>query len=161
MPWVPDGYTSITCYLIIQGADKAIDFYRQVFGAEELLRLPGEDGRIAHAELQIGNARVMLADEYPEMDIRAPATLGGSAVGLMLYVEDADAVFDAAIKAGATEFKPLCDQFYGDRSGTIDDPFGHRWTIATRTDDVSHDEVRKRYDEMMSGADSEVVIEME
>ncbi|MEZ6061549.1 MAG: VOC family protein [Planctomycetaceae bacterium] len=157
--WLPDGYSSVTCYLIIRGADRAIDFYRKAFGAHELFRLTGDDGRIGHAELQIGNARVMLADEFPEMDIRGPESLQGSAVGLMLYVEDVDAVFNAAISAGASEFKPLCDQFYGDRAGTIQDPFGHRWTIATHIEDVSNEEVQRRFQDMMSGEAADIVIE--
>ena len=145
---IPDQYPGATPYLVVREAARAIEFYRQVFGAEEILRLASPDGSIGHAELKIGGGMVMLADEVPKMDIKAPPTIGGSSVGLLLYVEDADAVFQAALDAGATQFKPICDQFYGDRSGTIDDPFGHRWTIASRIEDLDNDELQKRFEEL-------------
>ena len=145
---IPEGYPGATPYLVIRGAADAIDFYKKVFGAEELLRLSSPDGSVGHAELRIANGVVMLADEVPEMEIKAPPTIGGSSVGLMLYVEDPDAVFDAAVAAGATQFKPMCDQFYGERSGTLDDPFGHRWTIACRVENVDHEEIKKRFEEL-------------
>lgn len=147
----PEGYSNVTAYLIVNDAQKAIDYYGRVFGAEEIFRLQTEDGAIGHAEIQIGDAKVMLADEVPEMNIKSPATIGGSSVGLLIYVENADTVFEKALSEGAVEFKPMCDQFYGDRAGTFDDPFGHRWTVASRLENISHDEVKKRFEDMMSG----------
>ena len=151
----PDGYTSVTSYLIVKGAVDAIQFYKKIFGAEEILRLQTPDGTIGHAELQIGDAKIMIADECPEMDILGPDSGGGTSVGLLLYVDDVNTVFNAALDAGARMFKPLCDQFYGDRAGTIEDPFGHRWTIATHIEDVPHDVVQQRFEDMMSGAATE------
>lgn len=145
---VPAEYPGATPYLVIRGAGDAIEFYRKVFGAEEIMRLEGPDGSIGHAELKMAGGMVMLADEVPDMDIKAPPTVGGSSVGLMLYFEDADAVYERAISAGATEFKPICDQFYGDRSGTFDDPFGHRWTVAQRIEELSPQDVQQRFNEM-------------
>lgn len=145
---VPKDYLGVTAYLVINGAAAAIEFYKRVFGAEETLRLAAPDGSIGHAELRIADGVVMLADEVPDMDIKAPPTIGGSSVGLMLYVADPDAVFDAAIEAGATQFKPMCDQFYGDRSGTFDDPFGHRWTVACRREEIDHAEILKRFEDL-------------
>jgi PhnB protein len=141
---IPDKYHSITPYLIVKGAAAAIDFYKQVFGAVELFRMGEESGRVGHAELKIGDSIIMLADEYPEMQIVGPKTLGNSSVGILLYVDDADAVFGKAISLGATVNKPLTDQFYGDRSGTVADPFGHKWTIATHKEDVSEEEMQRR-----------------
>jgi len=141
---IPDGYHSITPYLVIKGAAAAIDFYKQIFGATELVRMPQPDGRVGHAELKIGDSVVMMADEYPEMQIVGPQTLGNSPVGLLLYVNDADATFANAVSAGATVEKPMADQFYGDRSGTLKDPWGHKWTIATHKEDVSPEEMKRR-----------------
>ena len=141
---VPDQYHSITPYLIIKGASAAIDFYKQAFGAIELFRMPQPDGRIGHAEMKIGDSVIMLADENPDMHIVGPKTLGNSSVGILLYVDDADAVFGKAVSLGASVNKPLADQFYGDRSGTIVDPFGHKWTIATHKEDVSEEEMQRR-----------------
>lgn len=149
IPRVPDGYSGATPYLVIRGAGEAIEWYKQVFRAEELVRLASpDDGSIGHAELKIAGGIVMLADEVPDMDIKAPPTIGGSSVGLMIYVQDVNTVFNDALEAGASLFKPLCDQFYGDRSGTIDDPFGHRWTIASRIESVDNAEVKRRFDEL-------------
>ena len=145
---VPEQYPGVTAYLVIRGASDAIEFYKKVFGAEETMRLAAPDGSIGHAELRIAGGVVMLADEVPDMDIKAPPTVGGSSVGLMVYVKDADAVFNSAIDAGATAFKPICDQFYGDRCGTIDDPFGHRWTIASRIEDLSPEDVTKKFEDL-------------
>ena len=145
---VPQDYPGVTAYLVIRGAAAAIDFYRTVFGAEEILRLAAPDGSIGHAELRVAGGVVMLADEVPDMDIKAPPTIGGSSVGLMVYVDDADAVFNAAIEAGAQQFKPMCDQFYGDRSGTLDDPFGHRWTIASRIENVTPADIAERFNDL-------------
>ena len=141
---IPDGYASVTPYLIVKGAARAIEYYKKAFGATELMRFADPSGRVAHAEIQLGNSRVMLADEHPEMDIRGPQSLGGSAVGLLLYVDDVDAAFDRAVAAGATVNRPVQDQFYGDRSGTLIDPFGHKWTLATHKEDVSDEELQRR-----------------
>jgi PhnB protein len=141
---IPEGYHTATPYLIITNAAKAIEFYKEVFGAKELDRLATPDGKVGHAEIQIGDSRIMLADEFPEWDARSPKTIGGSPVVIMLYVEDVDAVVQRAVAAGARLFKPVTDQFYGDRSGTITDPFGHKWTIATHIEDVSPEEMKKR-----------------
>jgi PhnB protein len=148
---VPDGYHSITPYLIVDGAVAAIDFYRRAFGAEETLRLPmGE--RIGHAELRIGDSMVMLADEFPEMDIRGPKSRGGATSSLLLYTADADAMFAQAVAAGAEADRAPEDQFYGDRMGSVIDPFGHRWSIASHVEDVSEDEMRRRMGEMSHAA---------
>jgi PhnB protein len=141
---IPEGYHSVTPYLIIKGAAKAIDFYKRAFGATELMRMPTPEGRIGHAEIRIGDSAIMLADEYPEMGHRSPQSLGGTGVSLMVYVERVDETFKKAIAAGATEVQPLKDQFYGDRSGTLQDPFGHVWTIATHIEDIEPAEMQRR-----------------
>jgi len=138
---IPEGYHSITPYLIIKGASAAIDFYRKAFGATELFRMPDPSGKgVAHAEIKIGDSPIMLADEQPQM-YRSPLSLGGTPVSLMLYVEDVDKIFPQAVAAGAKVVKPVQDQFYGDRSGTLQDPFGHQWTIGTHKKDVSSEEM--------------------
>ncbi len=152
---IPDGYHSITPYLIIDGAADAIEFYKKAFDAEETLRIPGPEGKVMHAEIKIGNSIVMLADEFPDMDILGPKTRGGSSVGLMIYLEDVDARFQQALDAGGSVKKPLQDQFYGDRSGTLDDPFGHQWTLATHVEDVSDEEIGRRMQEFMSKSGGE------
>ncbi len=141
---IPDGYHSITPYLIIKGAAAAIDFYKQAFGALELMRMAQPDGRVGHAELKIGDSVIMLADEFPELQTVGPKTLGNSPVGILLYVDDVDTVFAKALSLGATVNKPLADQFYGDRNGTVIDPFGHKWTLATHKEDVSPEEIKRR-----------------
>jgi PhnB protein len=141
---IPDGYHAVTPYLIVSGGAKALDFYREAFGAVERLRIPGPAGRIGHAEIVIGGSCIMLADEHPEIDAVGPHTVGGSPVGLHLYVEDVDAVVARAVAAGATLTRPVADQFYGDRIGGITDPFGHRWWIATRKEDLSSEELQRR-----------------
>jgi PhnB protein len=140
---IPDGYHSVTPYMIIKGAAKAIDYYKQVFGATELFRMEHE-GKVGHAEIKIGDSPIMLADEHPEMGALSPTTVGGNPVSLMIYVEDSDTMFKAAIAAGGTELKPLQDQFYGDRSGTLKDPFGHVWTVATHKEDLTPEEIDAR-----------------
>ncbi|MFN2491929.1 MAG: VOC family protein [Pyrinomonadaceae bacterium] len=140
---IPDGYHSVTPYLIVQGAADAIDFYKKAFGATELFRMDHQ-GKIGHAEIRIGNSPIMLADEFPQMGFRSPKSLGGTPVSLMIYVEDVDNTFNQAITAGGVQLKPLQDQFYGDRSGTLTDPFGHVWTVATHKEDVSPEEMDKR-----------------
>lgn len=142
---IPEGYYSVTPYLIVKDAAAAIEFYKKAFGATELLRMaPGKDGRIGHAEIRIGNSPVMLADEFPEHGVRSPQSIGGSPVSLLLYVEDVDAVAAQAVAAGAKVLKPVMDQFYGDRSGFFPDPFGHSWGIATHKEDVSPEEMERR-----------------
>ena len=141
---IPDGYHSVTPYLIITGAADAIEFYKKAFGATELFRMPAPGGKVGHAEIRIGNSPIMLADESTEMGYLSPATLGGTPVSLMIYVEDVDTIFNQAIAAGGEQLKPLQDQFYGDRSGTLKDPFGHTWHVATHKEDVSPEEMDKR-----------------
>ena len=146
--YIPAGYHTVTPYLIVNGVARAIDFYKQAFGATEVVRIAGPGGKIGHAEIKIGDSRIMLADEFPEMDARGPQTIGGTPVGLMLYFEDADAVTARAISAGAKVLRPVQDQFYGDRSGTIADPFGHKWTIATHKEDLAPEEIQERFASM-------------
>ena len=145
---IPQGYHALTPVLNIKGAAKAIDFYQRAFGATELFRLPMGD-RIGHAELRIGGGVVMLADEMPEMGHKSPQTLGGTPVSLLFYVPDVDATFARALAAGGTSVKPLQNQFYGDRSGTLTDPFGHVWTVATHVEDVAPDEMDRRMKKAM------------
>lgn len=140
----PEGYYTVTPYLIVRDAAKAIEFYKQAFGATELLRIASPDGKIGHAEIKIGDSPIMLGDEMPEMGYVSPQTLGGSPVTIMIYVEDVDTVAGQAVAAGAQVLKPVEDQFYGDRSGSFADPFGHQWHIATHIEDVSPEEVGKR-----------------
>ena len=139
---IPDGYHSLTPYLIVKGAARALEFYRKALGAEELFRMPMPDGRIGHAEMQIGNSRFMLADEFPERNVRAPQ--GFSPVSLMVYCDNVDALWKRALAAGGKETRPLQNQFYGDRSGTMEDPFGHTWTIAQHVEDVPPEEMERR-----------------
>ncbi len=141
---IPDGYHSATPYLIIDGAGRAIEFYKRAFGAKELMRIPAPGDRVGHAEIKIGNSVIMLADEHPEMDARSPSHFGGTPVSLLLYVTDVDRQFKQAIAAGGTEVRPVSDQFYGDRAGTLKDPFGHSWHIHTHTEDVSPAELNRR-----------------
>ena len=140
---IPEGYHSVTPYLIVDGAEEAIRFYERAFGATEMLRLP-MGGKIGHAEIRIGDSYVMLADEFPEHDIKGPKSRGGATSSLMIYVEDVDSAFQRALDAGASVDKPVENQFYGDRSGTIVDPFGHKWTLATHVEDIDEDEIQRR-----------------
>ena len=149
---IPDGYPQVAPYLCIAGASDAIDFYTNVLGAKERVRMPSPDGKIGHAELQLGDSVIMLADEFPGMGGPSPRSLGGTPVTLMVYVEDVDAVFEKALAEGAKAVNPVADQFYGDRSGQFEDPFGHRWNIATHVEDVPPDEMMRRAAEFMSGA---------
>lgn len=144
IPPIPPGYHSVTPYLLVRDATRALAYYREAFGAEELMRFEGPPGRIAHAEVKIGDSHVMLADENPEEGFVGPQTLGGAGVSLMLYVQDVDATFARAVAAGATVRRPVADQFYGDRVGTLADPFGHVWSIATHREDVSVEEAKRR-----------------
>ena len=148
---IPTGYASVTPYLIVRDAARALDFYKKAFGAAELMRFPAPGGKIGHAEMKIGGGVVMLADESPEMGHKSPQTIGGTPITLMFYVADVDAQFAKALAAGGVVKQPLKDQFYGDRSGTITDPFGHIWTIATHTEDVSAEEMERRMAAMKPG----------
>lgn len=141
---IPDGYHTVTPYLVLKGAARAIDFYKQAFGATELLRMPRPDGTLGHAEIKIGTSPIMLADEDPTMGARSPESFGGSPVSILLYVEDADELFARAVRAGAKGVRPMADQFYGDRMGGVSDPFGYTWYIATHKEDVSEEEMRRR-----------------
>ena len=149
---IPDGYPRVSPYLVVDGAAQAIDFYTQVLGASERMRMGGPDGKIGHAELEFGDSVVMLADEYPDMGYVGPKAVGGTPVTIGVYVEDVDKTFDAAVKAGAKALRPVEDQFYGDRSGQIEDPFGHRWSISTHVEDVPPDEMEKRAAAMGGGS---------
>lgn len=147
---IPAGYHTITPYLIVNDAARAIDFYVRAFGATETLRLAGDGGKIGHAEIRVGDSLLMLADEHPDFGALSPRTIGGSPIKLCLYVEDVDAFFARALTAGAKEVRPVQDQFYGDRSGMLEDPFGHQWSIATHIEDVSQEEINRRYRELLS-----------
>lgn len=148
---IPEGYHTVTPYLVVQNAADAITFYQQAFDAIELFRLPTPEGKVAHAEIKIGNSPIMLGDECPEMGARSPQTLGGTPLSLMVYVEDVDTVVDRAVFAGAKLERAVQDQFYGDRTGTILDPFGHQWTIATHKEDVAPEELQRRMEAMSQG----------
>ena len=145
---VPDGYHTVTPYLVIKGAANAIDFYKKAFGAVELTRLESPDGRIMHAEVRIGDSPLMLCDEWPDWNALGPQSIGGTAVSIMLYLDDVDSVVNRALEYGATLLMPVADQFWGDRMGTVADPFGHKWSIATHTEDVAADEIARRAKEM-------------
>jgi len=152
---IPDGYHTVTSYMILPNTEEAIAFYEKAFDAKETLRLKNPDGSIAHAEIQIGDTFVMLADANPEFGMKSPLEFGGSPCHFMIYVEDADASFEQAVAAGGTVVRPVQDQFYGDRSGMFRDPFGHQWSIATHIEDLSQDDVQKRFDDMMKEAAAE------
>ena len=141
---IPEGYHTVTPYLIINGAASAIEFYQKAFGATELFRFPTPDGKIGHAEIKIGDSPIMLADEFAEMGYKGPQALGGSPVSLMIYLEDVDTVFNRAVEAGASVKEAVQDKFYGDRTGTLTDPFGHVWHVSTHKEDVSMEEMEKR-----------------
>jgi len=149
---IPDGYRSVTPYLFVRGAARAIEFYKNAFGAIERVRMPGPDGKIGHAELQIGDSMIMLADENPQNQAKSPETLGGAASSLVLYVENVDSIVDKAVNAGAKIVRPVADQFYGDRMGSIVDPFGQIWSVGTHIEDVSPEEMKKRMTKMASQA---------
>jgi PhnB protein len=152
VPYIPKGYNSVTPYLIIKGAAQAIDYYKKVFGATVVVRMDGPDGRVGHAELQIGDSRIMLAEENPKMGATSATTIGNSPVSLYLYLPDVDRVVEKAAAEGAKIVKPVQDQFYGDRSGFIQDPFGHFWGIATHIEDVSPQEMKERMKKVMQAA---------
>jgi PhnB protein len=141
---IPEGYPRVTPYLIVSDGAAAIDFYTSILGATERMRMGGPDGKVGHAEIEIGESLIMLADEHPEMGARGPKTIGGTPVFIHVYVEDADRVFESAIEAGATSLQPMEEKFYGDRSGSFEDPFGHHWNVATHVEDIPPDEMEKR-----------------
>jgi PhnB protein len=148
---IPDNYPQVTPYLCVDGADAAIQFYTDVFGAKERGRMAAPGDKVGHAELQLGDSVIMLSDELPEMGQRSPKSIGGSPVTISLYVEDVDAVFDRGIRAGGRALRPVENQFYGDRAGQLEDPFGHRWSVASHVEDVPPDEMERRAAEMMGG----------
>jgi len=148
---IPANYPRVAPYLSVEGAVEAIRFYCDVLGATERGRMAGPDGKVGHAELTLGDSLIMLSDSMPDMGAPSPKSLGGTPVTVMVYVEDADAVFSKAISAGAKEIRPVEDQFYGDRSGQFEDPWGHRWNVATHVEDVSPEEMERRAAQVMSG----------
>lgn len=148
---IPDGYSAVTPYLVIRDAAGAIDFYKRAFGATEMMRLTYPGGKIAHAEIRIGDAPIMLSEEAPEWDARSPQAIGGTPVTISLYVDDVDAFIPTAVGEGARLVRPAVDQFYGDRAASLEDPFGHKWHVATHIEDVSPEEMQKRFDEQMAG----------
>ena len=148
---IPEGYHTLTPYLIVDGAARAIDFYKRAFGATETMRMPAPGGRIGHAELRIGDSAIMLADEHPEMGAHGPRHTQGSPVSLVLYVTDVDATVKRAVDAGAKIKRPVADQFYGDRTGGLEDPFGHQWWVATHIEDVSPEEMAQRASKAHAG----------
>ncbi len=147
---IPDGHRTVTPYLAIKNAAKALEFYKRAFGAVESYTLMMPDGRVGHAEIRLGDSLIMLSDEFPEYGGKAPESLGGSPVSLHLYVEDVDAFVKRALDAGAKERKPVMDQFYGDRSGQLEDPFGHLWWVATHKEDVAPEEMQRRVQAMFA-----------
>ena len=146
---IPEGYEGATPYLIIKGAATALEFYKKAFDATELMRMPAPGGTVGHAEIKIGKAIIMLADEFPQMNCKSPQAYGGSPVSIMLYVQDVDTFVNRAVTAGAKLLRPVKDQFYGDRSGSLEDPFGHQWHIATHVEDVPPSEMAKRAEAAM------------
>ena len=148
---IPEGYPRVTPYLHVSGAAAAIEFFSSVLGAQERMRMPAPGGKIGHAEVEIGESIIMLADEFPDMDVRGPKAIGGTPVTLHVYVDDVDAVFDAALAAGAAAVRAVENQFYGDRVGQFEDPFGHRWSVASHVEDVPPHEMERRMAEAMAG----------
>ena len=150
---IPKGYHAVTPYLSVKGAAGAIAFYKKAFGAKEVMRMPGPKGTIGHAEIQVGDSRIMLADEFPEMNFRSPRSVGGTPVNIHLYVPDVDKAVKKAVAAGAKSLRPVADQFYGDRSGSLEDPFGHVWHVATHVKDIPMKELKKRAAAMAAAAE--------
>ena len=147
---IPDGYHTLTPFLTVRDAIRAIEFYKQAFGAQERGVMKGPDGKVMHAELKIGDSIIMLSDEFPEFGALSPQSSGGAGMGLHIYVDGVDAAFDRAVKAGAQVEMPLAEQFWGDRYGKLKDPFGHKWSIATHTKDLSMEEMKRSMDEAMA-----------
>ncbi len=151
---IPQGYHTITPNMVVKEAENALEFYKRAFGADETVRMPGPDGRIMHAELRIGNSMIMLAEERLEMDAKSPKTLGGTPVGFYVYVENVDTAWKRAVDAGASSIMPLADMFWGDRTGCLEDPFGHRWWLAQHVADLTPEEIQKGQEAFFSGAHS-------
>ena len=149
---IPEGYHTVTPYLIVNDAARALEFYRQAFGATETYRMTDPNGRVGHAEIKLGDSHIMLADEHPEIGARSPQAFGGSPISLLIYVEDVDALVNQAVQAGAKLTRPVADQFYGDRTGGLEDPFGHVWYIATHVEDVAPEELERRAAAQHGGA---------
>jgi PhnB protein len=149
---IPEGYHTVTPYLIVNDAARALEFYQQAFGATEVYRMTDNSGRVGHAEIKIGDSHIMLADEHPEIGARSPQAFGGSPISLLIYVEDVDALVKQATAAGAKLTRPVADQFYGDRTGGLEDPFGHAWYIATHVEDVAPEELERRAAARQAGA---------
>ena len=147
---IPEGYHTLTPFLTVRNAERAIEFYKQAFGAQERGVAKGPDGKVMHAEVKIGDSVIMLSDEFPEFGSLSPQSVGGSPMGLHIYIENVDAAFDRAVKAGAQVEMPVADQFWGDRYGKLKDPFGHKWSIATHVKDMSEDEMKRSMDDAMS-----------
>ncbi|MFN0057605.1 MAG: VOC family protein [Planctomycetota bacterium] len=147
---IPDGYATATPYLVVRDAAKALNFYAQAFGAEELMRLEGPDGKIAHAEMRIGNSIVMLSEENPGFGARSPLSLGGASTSIMLYLDKVDAAFARAVKAGAQVKQPVADMFWGDRTGRVTDPFGHEWSVATHMEDLTPEQISQRAEDFFA-----------
>jgi PhnB protein len=147
---IPEGYHTLTPFLTVRNAERAIAFYKQAFGAQERGVAKGPDGKVMHAEVKIGDSVIMLSDEFPEFGSLSPQSVGGSPMGLHIYIENVDAAFDRAVKAGAQVEMPVADQFWGDRYGKLKDPFGHKWSIATHVKDMSEDEMKRSMDDAMS-----------
>lgn len=152
---IPEGFHTLTPHLVVRGAADALEFYKKAFGAEEIHRMPGPDGKLMHAELKIGNSMLMLADEFPEWGSKGPESIGGSPVVLSLYVEDCDTVYNQAVEAGATVRMPLADQFWGDRYGQLTDPFGHIWGVCTNIKELTPEEINEAAKAAMGGAPCE------
>lgn len=150
---IPDNYPRVNPYLCVAGAAQAIDFYAKVFGAKERMRMAAPDGKIGHAEIEIGSSVIMLSDEYPEMNALGPKAVGGTPITMHVYVEDVDRVFASAIQAGARSIREVENQFYGDRLGMFEDPFGHRWSVASHVEDISPEEMERRGAEAMAGSE--------
>jgi PhnB protein len=147
---IPEGYPSVTPYLIVDGAVRALDFYKAAFGATEIMRMAQPNGKLGHAEIRVGNSVIMMADEHPEMGYRGPKALGGTPVSIVLYVNDVDTIAARIVKEGGKVLRPVENQFYGDRSGTFEDPFGHVWTVASHVQDVSPEEMKRRAEALYS-----------
>lgn len=152
---IPEGYHTVTPYMVIKNAKNALTFYQNAFNAKVLMQMPGKDGLIMHAEMQVGDSKIMLTDEMPGQDAKSPESYGGSPMSLMLYVEDVDKLFKQATEAGAHVVRPVSNQFYGDRAGTLKDPFGHIWTLSTHVENVSMDEMKRRMEKMQASSSSQ------
>jgi PhnB protein len=149
---IPDTYPRVVPYLFIDGAQAALDFYTGVFGAVVRMTMPGPDGKIGHAELTIGDSVIMVADEFPDMGVRGPKSVGGSPVAIHVYVNDVDATFEQALSLGATTLRPVEDKFYGDRGGEFEDPFGHRWSVASHVEDLTPEDMERRMGQMLGSS---------